>query len=442
MLASLVAAAVATAAAAPAAAQIPSDSGGASSDPAGTATEALVVRVVARPIADGRIEMALQRFDPAGRWGPRLLPESRFLPVRATPGRWLASSTLTLERPTGSTIDVRIVARRLADGRSEFGLQRRSHGSNWGRRLLGNRRIVPAEAAPDRWLAGSPQQPGVDELSPVDVPDSATTEPPGDPQRHEQLAELLLTRVNSLRSGVELAQLEPSVELAEVVTEWADAMAEESDWLDGYAFTGALAPYWDNWRVVASAYVTAPLNEDRLVERMAEILLDDDYHDSLLCDICSHMGVGVAYDSGRTYASVVLAGQAPSERRIAAVEADMVDHVNRLRADLGLGALRQNDGLAQVARNWSAVMGESGDFRHNPNADDEAPAGWRRLAENIAYIGSPASLGQATTTAFENLVDSPDHYANLTNPKLTHIGVGMVVDNAALWVTQLFATYR
>ncbi|MCY3785357.1 MAG: hypothetical protein OXG47_01340, partial [bacterium] len=51
--------------------------------------------------------------------------------------------------------EVRIVARRLGDGRVEFGLERRGAGSDWGERLLPSRRYFPADAAEGRWLSSS-----------------------------------------------------------------------------------------------------------------------------------------------------------------------------------------------------------------------------------------------------------------------------------------------
>lgn len=57
------------------------------------------VRVAARRLADGRTEFALQQRDADGSWGDRRLPRSRFFPARAEVGRWLASSRLTVQLP-------------------------------------------------------------------------------------------------------------------------------------------------------------------------------------------------------------------------------------------------------------------------------------------------------------------------------------------------------
>ena len=111
-----------------------------------TATD---VRIVARRLADGRIKFGLQRRD-SNTWGDRQLPRVRFFPTTTAANRWLASSPLDV-----AAGDVRIVARRLADGRIEFGLQRR--GTNtWGDRQLPRVRFFPTTTGANRWLVSSP----------------------------------------------------------------------------------------------------------------------------------------------------------------------------------------------------------------------------------------------------------------------------------------------
>ena len=57
---------------------------------------AVEVRITARRLADGRVEFGLQqRSAPTTRWGNRQLPGIRYFPTTATVGRWLNSSPLT-----------------------------------------------------------------------------------------------------------------------------------------------------------------------------------------------------------------------------------------------------------------------------------------------------------------------------------------------------------
>ncbi|MDE2892685.1 MAG: hypothetical protein OXN86_09305 [Chloroflexota bacterium] len=64
-------------------------------------------------------------------------------------GYLLATETRTVET------EVRINARQLDDGRTEFALQQRD-GSGWGERQLVRARYLPADVGHDRWLSSSP----------------------------------------------------------------------------------------------------------------------------------------------------------------------------------------------------------------------------------------------------------------------------------------------
>ncbi|MCY4639271.1 MAG: serine protease [Chloroflexi bacterium] len=122
------------------------------------------VRITARRLADGRTEFALQERALGESWGERRLPRSRFFPASPGVGRWLSSSVLTIDVSTlamlsaegAASVEVRIAARRLADGRTEFALQERALGESWGERRLPRSRFFPASPGVGRWLSSSP----------------------------------------------------------------------------------------------------------------------------------------------------------------------------------------------------------------------------------------------------------------------------------------------
>ena len=113
-------------------------------------TDEVVVRIVARKLAGGKVEFGLQQRRGDDAWGERMLPRVRLFPTTARVDRWLASSALAL-----AVGDVRIVARRLAGGKVEFGLQQRGGDGTWGERMLPRVRLFPTTARVDRWLASS-----------------------------------------------------------------------------------------------------------------------------------------------------------------------------------------------------------------------------------------------------------------------------------------------
>ena len=84
------------------------------------------VRIVARKLSDDRIEFGLQQRQVDDSWGDRRLPSARFFPADVAVGRWLRSSPLTVSvaataNSSARDVVVRIVARKVADGRVEFG---------------------------------------------------------------------------------------------------------------------------------------------------------------------------------------------------------------------------------------------------------------------------------------------------------------------------------
>ena len=116
------------------------------------------MHIEAQRLDDGRTEFALRLHDPEGRWEDRILPNRRLFPVRAATDRWLWSAPVPLRQAPddpAARIWVRITARRLADGRIEFGLQHRGAGGQWGERLLPERRFFPAATGVGRWLVSS-----------------------------------------------------------------------------------------------------------------------------------------------------------------------------------------------------------------------------------------------------------------------------------------------
>lgn len=120
-----------------------------------------VVRIVARKLADDRLEFGIQQQDRSGSWNERTLPRLRFFPAGATIDRWLQSSPLTVSVPAGAgssaaDVEVRIVARRLANGKVEFALRKRLADGSWSGTLLPRARLFPATATVGRWLSSTP----------------------------------------------------------------------------------------------------------------------------------------------------------------------------------------------------------------------------------------------------------------------------------------------
>ena len=136
------------------------------------------IRLNARILAGGRIEVALQQRPGGGDWEDRLLPARRFLPRSAPIARWVWSTPLEVQTAAG-TQEMRIAARRpTGGGLIEVGLQQRRPDGNWSEVILPALRVVPTGAPTGRWLGSSPlHEPVFRQRAPV--PGEATGPPDG-----------------------------------------------------------------------------------------------------------------------------------------------------------------------------------------------------------------------------------------------------------------------
>ena len=113
------------------------------------------VRIVARRVAPGGTEVALQLYEDGDHWGDLVLPEERFLSDDVEIGRWRYSSPVAVQTLAGEQ-GVRIAARRVASGRTEVALQQVGEGFGWGDRTLPTRRYLSDEVEVGRWRSSSP----------------------------------------------------------------------------------------------------------------------------------------------------------------------------------------------------------------------------------------------------------------------------------------------
>src|SRR4051812_12367301 len=113
-----------------------------------------------------------------------------------------------------------------------------------------------------------------------------------------------------------------------------------------------------------------------------------------------------------------------------AAESDFVSRTNAARAAAGVGGLTVADDLVAVARQHSAEMASQGRIYHNPNLATDVK-GWQAVGENVGTGGSV----QAVQDAFMN---SPTHRDNILKGRYTQVGIGVVWNGNALYVTEVF----
>jgi uncharacterized protein YkwD len=108
------------------------------------------------------------------------------------------------------------------------------------------------------------------------------------------------------------------------------------------------------------------------------------------------------------------------------LEARMLQLVNQERKARGLGALRADPELTQVARAHSRDMLVRGYFSHvSPEGKDPFD---RIRQANVKYLTAGENLAFATTLsqAHKGLMDSPGHRANILRPAFGRVGIGIM----------------
>jgi uncharacterized protein YkwD len=103
------------------------------------------------------------------------------------------------------------------------------------------------------------------------------------------------------------------------------------------------------------------------------------------------------------------------------------------RAQRGLPALYVDSVESAQAANWSSLMAFTGKLAEDPNSTAAIASydpNWQGWGENVGVGPTP----QSTEAAF---MASPPHRANILG-NFTHVGVGVVVTDGKIWVTERF----
>ncbi|MGH9269087.1 MAG: CAP domain-containing protein, partial [Acidimicrobiales bacterium] len=116
-------------------------------------------------------------------------------------------------------------------------------------------------------------------------------------------------------------------------------------------------------------------------------------------------------------------------------EAAFIAAIQAVRAENGLEALTVSTEITDSARAWSARMASDDRLYHNPNLATDVTLDWARLTENVG-------IGPGVDPIHEAFLASPKHFANIVDPKVTHVGVGVVWNGPKLWVTEDFVRLR
>jgi len=133
-------------------------------------------------------------------------------------------------------------------------------------------------------------------------------------------------------------------------------------------------------------------------------------------------------------------GQTQEYQDLTAIESQLLDLLNRERADRGLPTLGENRKLSEAALKHSRKMAAEEQLSHEfPNYPslgqrlEEVGLFFASAGENVAY--SQVYLAQAIHQGF---MDSPAHRDNILDPHHTHCGIRAVEKGKEIYLTQEF----
>ena len=145
-----------------------------------------------------------------------------------------------------------------------------------------------------------------------------------------------------------------------------------------------------------------------------------------------------AAPQGAPAAAAAVPAQVTSE---GAQYADTVlNKVNELRSSKGLQPVTRYQELDAVAQDWSEQQAAANNMSHRPDFTSVYPKGWTTGSENVAWRTAGGDTG---ALIFEQWLNSPGHYKNMTDPNVNSIGIGFAQTSDGRWyATQNFAAYN
>lgn len=139
--------------------------------------------------------------------------------------------------------------------------------------------------------------------------------------------------------------------------------------------------------------------------------------------------------------SVALGGETPVSAEQASSR--LLVLVNQSRAEAGLPRLQPHGGLAALALSHSQDMAEHGFFGHVSPTQGPLEQRAERAGYVFSVLAENVGRGPSAEEVHQMLLESPGHRGNMLHPKVTHVGIGVVLQDRPggrdLIATQLFA---
>ncbi len=117
----------------------------------------------------------------------------------------------------------------------------------------------------------------------------------------------------------------------------------------------------------------------------------------------------------------------------------LVQQINASRQEAGLGIIREDARLSEVATAHSKLIAASEDLTHEAAGEKSA---FKRVTDSgirYDYMGENVAVNSDFANVHRDLMDSPPHRANILNSHYDSVGIGIVRNGTGYWVTEDFA---
>ncbi|MGA2005118.1 MAG: CAP domain-containing protein [Terriglobales bacterium] len=137
--------------------------------------------------------------------------------------------------------------------------------------------------------------------------------------------------------------------------------------------------------------------------------------------------------------AIMLSAPALAESRPARAERELIAAVNQARRAQGLPTLHLDESLAVAARRHASVMAEHHSAEHAFQGEPSLSARVKQVGFHFTWLSENVTQGPNEEFIHTQFMHSPSHRANILDPDMNSIGVGVIERDGQLFAVEDFA---
>src|SRR5690348_1126813 len=118
------------------------------------------------------------------------------------------------------------------------------------------------------------------------------------------------------------------------------------------------------------------------------------------------------------------------------VARNLFEAANRARKSKGLPPFKWDEALATAAQTHAREMAKHNSVAHQFRGEETLPVRVKKAGARYGWLAENVDAGPSAANIHQQLMNSPDHRANLMDKEMDSIGVGAVQSGGQWFVTQ------